>query len=355
VPTAGSSGRWSIRHVHRPLGALSLWRMVGTLLPPREASRSISGRIEARVLGGFEVRVGGRRLARADWQHVSAERLVKLLLVAPGHTLSREAAAETLWPEAEPEASRANLSKAIHFASRALDDPTALTAQPGRVGLAAELLDLDLDGLRAAFDVLADAPSRRDGGSLRFDESARDPDAGRAIDVILAYGPSELLPDDAYEDWLVMPRETLRARWERVALLAARRARELGMADQARAIADQLLDRDPTDEAAHRLVIELLAADGRHHAARRQFEVCRRALHDLLDTEPAPETVDAFRAAERTASSAPSPGATMPRLVARRAELERIGHWRDRPARSREALRCALVSLASLSRSRSRS
>jgi DNA-binding SARP family transcriptional activator len=304
--------------------------MVGTSLRPPEAPRSISGRIEARVLGGFEVIANGRRLARADWQRIAAERLVKLLLITPGHALSREAAAEALWPDAEPDASRANLRKAIHFAGRALGDAAVFTTLPGRVGFEPGRLDLDLDRLRAAFDLLAGSPSRRNGGSAGDVDGGADPVASRAIDVILASGPRELLPDDAYEEWLVAPRESLRARWEHVAILAARRARELGRADDARAIADQLLDRDPTDEAAHRMVIELLASEGRHHAARRQFDACRRALRDLLDAEPAPETVDTFRAAERTASHEPGPAASLPRLVARHAELERVEPLFDR-------------------------
>ena len=311
--------------------------MVGTSLPPRTAPRGISCRIEARVLGGFEVIADGRRLAHADWQRVAAERLVKLLLITPGHMLSREAAAETLWPDAEPDASRANLRKAIHFASQALGDSAVLSATPGRVGFEPGLLDLDLDRLRAAFDQLARAPSQREGESVRGDGgSAQDPGgsansmASRAIDVILALGPSELLPEDVYEEWLVAPREELRAKWARVAILAARQARNLGRVDDARAIADQLLDRDPTDEAAHRLVIELFSSEGRHHAARRQFDACRRALRDLLDAEPTPETVETFRAAERTASHEPGPAASLPRLVARHAELGRVESLLDR-------------------------
>ena len=311
--------------------------MVGTSLRPRQAPPGISGRIEARVLGSFEIIADGRRLERADWQRVAAERLVKLLLITPGHTLSREAAAEALWPDAGPEASRANLRKAIHFAGRALGDAAVLTALPGRVGFEPGRLDLDVDRLRAAFDLLAVAPSRHDrapaphdGEAAREDGGATDWIASRAIEEILAAGPRELLPEDVYEEWLVAPRESLLARWAHVAILAARRARELGRTGDARAIADQLLGRDPTDEAAHRLVIELLASEGRHHAARRQYDACRRALRDLLDTEPAPETIETFRAVERSASHEPGPASSLPRLVSRHAELQRIEPLLDR-------------------------
>ena len=306
--------------------------MVGTALPPRLVSRAISGGIQAHVLGAFDVMAAGRRVEHADWQRASAERLVKLLLVTPGHVLSREAAAEILWPGAEPEASRANLRKAIHFAGRALGDGAVLTAEPGKVGFDLAGLDLDLDRLRAAFDLVAESPQRHGGGTAGDSDEADGSDVGRAIDLVLSLGPRELLPDDVYEEWLAAPRERLEHRWRTVAILAASRARDLGMADRAHAIADQLLDRDPTDEAAHRLVIELLAAEGRHHAARMQFEMCRRALREQLDVEPAPETVETFGAAERVASRTPGPVTSLPRLVARRAELERIEVLLDRVA-----------------------
>ncbi len=299
--------------------------MVGTLVRPHAASRGISGRIEARVLGGFEVIAGGRRLVRADWQRASAERLVKLLLVTPGHAVSREVAAESLWPGAEPDASRANLRKALHFAGRALGSTADLTSRPGWVALEGSDLVPDLDRLRAAFDLLGATPPSADG------------EVQRAIAVILELGPRELLPDDTYEDWLVAPRERLRARWQQVAIVAARRAFACGRTDQARAIADQLLDRDPTDEAAHRLVIELLAAEGRHHAARRQFEMCRHALRQLLDVDPSDKTVATFGAAERAASRAVGSTVNMPRLVARQSEFERIEALLDRVAGRRVA------------------
>ena len=150
-------------------------------------------------------------------------------------------------------------------------------------------LDVDVDRLTAALDELASS----------------DPPRDTALEVVLELGARDLLPDDAFEDWLVAPRERLQGRWQRLALQAALRARAAGRADAALEMVGQLLERDPTDEAAHRLAIEIYAADGRHHAARRQFEQCRRALRDGLDADPSDETIEAFRVAERGAARAP--------------------------------------------------
>lgn len=281
----------------------------------------------ARVLGGFDVIVDGRRLERTDWQRVSAERLIKLLLTTPGHAVGREQAAETLWPEAEPEGSRSNMRKALHFARRALGIPGAVAADGRSIRLAPDAIDVDLDRLRAAFDAISRRPAKSTADGRRPLESA--------VTTILELGSQVLLPDDEYEDWLVSLREQLRNRWQVVALQAARDAASAGRRGDAHQILEQIFDRDPTDEAAHRLSIELYAAEGRHHAARRQYELCRAALRENLDADPSPETDAAYRNAERVAQRAGTTTVPRSRLVARQRELELLEPLLDRIASGR--------------------
>ncbi len=277
--------------------------------------------MRASVLGRFEVRVGDRNLAHADWQRVSAERLVKLLLVTRGHTISREAAADTLWPGLDPATGAATFRKALHYARRALDG-TGLPESDGRSVYLGPHVDLDLDRLLGAFAVI-DSPHDAEQGA-------------DAVETILELGARDLLPDDVYEDWLTGPRERLQSRWQRVALAAAEQAGELGDSTRAMTIVGQILDRDDTDEAAHRMAITLYALNGRHHAARRQFVLCREALRRELDVEPSPETLAAFEGAEAAAGAATAM-VRAPRLVARREELERIEPLLDRVAAGRSA------------------
>ncbi len=271
--------------------------MVGAVARGRWPSVGPFSPVQARVLGGFEVTVAGRVVPRAAWQRVSAERLVKLLLVTPGHRVARESAAETLWPGAAPQASRANLRKAVYFAHDALGSGDAPVTDVRSVGFDPDRLDLDLDRLQQAFGVLA-------AGSPAPGQNSRQADLDRATEVVLELGSRELLPDDPYEDWLFAPRERLHSRWQTVALAAARHVHESGRTSEAHELVAQLLDRDPTDEAAHRLAIELYAAEGRHHAARRQLELCRAALRENLDVDPSPETEAALRAAVAKAERA---------------------------------------------------
>jgi len=307
------------------------------LVPVPAASTSDQLTISARVLGVFRVDVGGWPIERADWQRLSAERLVKALLVTEGHSMPRELAVETLWPDVDPVTGRSKLRRALYFARRALGAPGVLTGDGETVRLDPALLDLDLDRLRAAFDLLSHAPRRRLPPSARRDEATGEEAERRAAATVLELGARTLLPDDVYEDWLVGPREHLLTRWQVVAMEAARGAVATGRKSEALAILDQILDHDPTDEAAHRLVIELYASEGRHHSARRQFELCRRALAASLDAEPSEETEAAYRRAEVAAMTTAAGPAPRARLIARRRELALVEPLLDQLAAGRSA------------------
>ena len=53
-----------------------------------------------RLLGGFEVTVGDRLVAADAWRLRKAKTLVKLLVLAGGHRMHREALVGVLWPAA---------------------------------------------------------------------------------------------------------------------------------------------------------------------------------------------------------------------------------------------------------------
>ena len=314
---------------------------------PDAAGSDGRARVRARVLGGFSLSVDGRAIGTADWQRLSAQRLVKLLLVTPGHRLPREQAAEILWPDADPATSGAKFRKAVHFAGRALDGAGVLQTAGRWIALDGSGVDLDLDRLESALASLALGSSEvgpsapAPGSSVGVRPASASPDRGvalqAAVATVLDLGGSELLPDDMDEDWLVGPRERLKGAWRRLALDAARRAHALGRTAEAHEIVARVLAADATDEAAHRLAIELYLSEGRHHAARRQLEICRQALREQLDLEPSPETVEVGRAIERARPRPGSAATQAPRLVGRRSEVERVESILDRVAGGRLA------------------
>ena len=221
-------------------------------------------RVQVDMLGRFRVVVGDHVVPPRSWRRERSAALVKLLALSRRHRLHREQAMEALWPEMAPDASAANLRKAVHFARRALG--------------AHELIGLRNDVLSLDAELVVDAE--------RFEteatESLRtaDPSAcERAADL---YG-GELLPDDLYVGWTEEPRERLRQLYTRV-------LRAAGMWEQMLAV-------DPTDEEAQRALMQAALDAGNRGEVIRQFQRLRERLRVELGIGPAAATVAIYERA----------------------------------------------------------
>src|SRR5690242_4683177 len=165
--------------------------------------------LEIRLLGGFEVRVDSRPVPADAWPQRRAADLVKVLALAPGHRMPRDAVLEALWPTLTADAAAANLHKAASYARRALGGRDAVVLRSGMVELAPDAV------------VTTDVE--------RFERG----DAA-------AYG-GELLPDDPYAAWALAARGRLRQR----------RLEHL----RAHGRWDDVLRDEPADEEAHLALI----------------------------------------------------------------------------------------------------
>jgi predicted ATPase len=139
------------------------------------------------LLGGFAVAIDGERLTDVRWRLRKARDLVKLLALAPGHSLHREQLMDALWPDRDPAAAANNLNQVVHAARRVLGAPA--------IELRDELLVLhagiDVDAFEAAAET-----ARREGTPA-------------ALGAALALYGGVLLPEDRYEDWTLERREEL--------------------------------------------------------------------------------------------------------------------------------------------------
>ncbi|MFY9615400.1 MAG: AAA family ATPase, partial [Candidatus Dormiibacterota bacterium] len=211
------------------------------------------------VLGQFRVVTGAREVAAGDWPTRRARELVALLCLADGHRLPRDRVIEELWPELEPEAGAANLRKAIHHARKTLGDPEALALRAERVELfPRQSISVDV----ARF--------------LRDAELAlRDGDPQVCAKTAAAYA-GELLPDSPYESWTQEPRRRAHARACELLRCAAQW--------------EQLLELEPTDEAACRRLMQGAIDNGQRHVAIRLYERIRIALVRDVGVQPDEET-----------------------------------------------------------------
>ena len=152
--------------------------------------------VRVKLLGTFTISVGSRIISQDEWRLKKAANLIKLLALAPGHSLHREQLMEALWPELGTNAASNNLRRVLHSARKTLDPAVGsryLASEEGSLALCpAGALWVDVE----AFEEAA-ATARREG----------EPAAYRAALELYA---GELLPADRYEEWTEDRRQELR-------------------------------------------------------------------------------------------------------------------------------------------------
>jgi DNA-binding SARP family transcriptional activator len=215
---------------------------------------------EVRLLGGFSVTVDDRPVSVDAWRSRRAADLVKLLALQSDHRLHREQVMEALWPDLSSDAAAANLRKAVHYARRAMETEEAIATGSGMLALWPHgALDVDFDRFLWDSDEALSSESRD------------------ACALLVEKYPGELLPADRYEAWAEDPRARAQARF--VAVLK-------GAGEW-----DRVLSIDPTDEQAHRALMQHHLVAGNRREAIRQFERLRDALREHIGVGPDPLTV----------------------------------------------------------------
>ena len=236
--------------------------------------------VRIRLLGGFEVTVAERPVAADAWRLRKAKTLVKLLALARGHRLHREALVAVLWPDRDGASATNNLHQTLYVARRAL---------AGTSGALCSLRDdvvLLSDGPMPWLDTEAfEAACRRA-------HQTRDPEDYRAAAELYR---GDLLPEDRFEDWSEGPREALRERHLGLLLEYADVLSDEGEHSQAVDIASVVTTADPFHEGAHRTLMTAMAASGRRYEALAVFDRLREALATEYAADPEPATRRLYR------------------------------------------------------------
>jgi predicted ATPase/DNA-binding SARP family transcriptional activator len=275
--------------------------------------------VRIRLLGGFEVTVGDRRVAADAWRLRKAKTLVKLLALADGHRLHRDALVAVLWPERDAARAANNLHQALYIARRVLGEASgALCCLRDDVVWLSEgaMPWLDTEAFNAA---------------ARRGRQTRDPqDYQTAVELYRG----ELLPEDRFEDWAEGPRETFRERHLGLLVEYAEVLSERGEHTQVVDVASAVTAADPFHEGAHRTLMRALAASGRRYEALAAFDRLREALAEEYAADPEPATRRLYRDL-LTADDAPADATA----VAVSAQRDAIQALRATPARSMDGLR----------------
>lgn len=261
------------------------------------------------LMGRFRVSIDGIWMEDKRWPRRSAKELVKLLCLAPAHTLHREQVIEHLWPELGPDSAANSLDKAIHGARRAFEPALARGAHSPYI-----LTPRNQIVLAAPGELLVDAVGFEQAAGLAL----RDQDAAAARAALSLYNGA-LLVDDLYEEWTLTRREMLRLLFRTTAFNAAQWFAKSGRAAEGIEVAQRLLLEDSADEQVHVLMMRLHDAQGRPDLALRQYELALAALA-AAEQEPGPDILALEQIIRRALAQAP-PAFDIPAPT----ELARVG------------------------------
>lgn len=222
--------------------------------------------VTIRLVGGFEVHVGGRVITEADWDRRRPMELVQLLALAPGRSLARDQVIDALWSHLDASAGAANLRKAAHLARHVLGSPDAVVLRAGQARLFPEA------GAVTDLDRFTDVASQ----ALR---------SGVAADCLAAAESvrGELLPGSRYEAWTQDHRHYLHE--TRLTLLRIAGAW------------DRVVQIEPTDEASYQALMRCALANGMRSDVIRLFGQARSALAAELGVRPSADTVALYEQA----------------------------------------------------------
>lgn len=230
--------------------------------------------IRLTVLGGFEIRDLQRRPLRLRCKKAAA--ILAYLCACGALAQSRDKLAGLFWEDADTHRAYNSLRQAVFLVNEACR------------GLAAQPLICQRDTLAINKECVAtdlwDFKTSIAEGSPQSLERAVEYYRGDLLD---GFGIDSL----AFTEWLTVERERLRqAALDGCASLLAHHLAEDATACALR-VAQRKLTIDPLDEATHRSLIAIYAAEGRTAIAVRQYHACRRILARELGIDPDIETI----------------------------------------------------------------
>jgi DNA-binding SARP family transcriptional activator len=262
----------------------------------KHLTRQQAARIYIRAFGSLMIQRGDKRGPVTTVEKRRLRALLGLLVVHSRQVLSRDAALDLLWPDADPAAAVNNLNQSVFQLRRVLnpnhrdgESPQYLISTPDALQLDTELVRTDLDDFRSIAARLAAAPPRE-----------RRRLASEIVDLVRG----EFLADLKYEEWMPRIETSIHAEVREILLPLARGESESADLSVRAACALTLLDE--FDESATIAMARQLAASGKRSAAREVVTRFAAKLRDELDEPPSAELAAALEGFASSVSSNPS-------------------------------------------------
>jgi DNA-binding SARP family transcriptional activator len=258
-----------------------------TAEPAAAAVTGAAPGLRIRLLGGFVVWRGPERITYEVWGSRKARNLFKYLCLQRGRPVSLDELLEMFWPELTLESASHALRTTLHRIRRVLEPDRAPRMPSAYLRVAEDAVHFPAEG-RIWLDVaefearLRESERREVGGDVEGGlQGLRD-----ALDMY----PGDLLPEDRYEEWSLVPREQLQERCREALTRLWRAASATGSHPEALRLGERMLELDPCSEDGIQWVLRSLDAQNRRTEAVRRYEQFTRRLDRELGMEPEPET-----------------------------------------------------------------
>ena len=257
-------------------------------LPPRLAPRDGNAlpALHFTCFGRFEVRRSGRPLTLCPSR--CGQHILRYLVAHPAHNATNDTLMAILWPEDEQEVAQPKLHIAISALRRSLNE--GITCAPGCGYIVCKNRVYHLN---PAVAIRTDVEE-----FLQCYHAGRQVNEGRVAlyerACHLYTGP--FLPEDMYADWSLLQREQLSQTYLTMCGALASYYLDNTNYEDAAKWAKATLKENRCDEAAHRQLIQIYAAQGRRSEALQQYQRCERVLREELEVQPLPETVRLLQA-----------------------------------------------------------
>jgi TolB-like protein/DNA-binding SARP family transcriptional activator len=246
-----------------------------------------------RLLGSLEI--AGGRFDRAPALSRKAKAVFAFLALQPGRPQSRDRLAALFWQNSPEKQGRTNLRQALAALRKRLG--AVLVTEGDNVALDESALDVD---------------------AAQFEECLSKGDLTALEEAAVIYEGDLLegfsIKEEAFEAWIAPAREYYRSRMIDGLIKMIGCYEHSQNFAQVLQVAPRLLALDPLNEEAHRAAMRAYAAQGRHNAALKQFELCRDLLCRDLGVQPQPETIRLAQdlREQRAKARTPPPAARSP-------------------------------------------
>jgi len=254
--------------------------------PPTEAPGRVTvrPRLRIRFLGRFEllrddevIRLGRNARALAILKYLLAHRSER--------SVPQDCLMGWLWPESDHKRARWSLNSAIYALRKLLG--SYLPPLPP-----SEIILFEGGGYRLSPHVSLSTDTEE--FDSRYEEGRRLEEIGRVPEAVAEYEKAaelyrgDYLIEDLYEDWTMIERERLVEAYADLSRRLAVRYMEGGRLREGVRACYRVLEKDRSDEDAHRLLMECFVRLGQRARALRQYGLCEQALRNDYDTPPSP-------------------------------------------------------------------